>query len=466
MAKINYQESARKIVELVGGRENVDNLVHCITRLRFSLSDRKIAEKNMEEIKKIPGVISVVNTEAQFQVVIGSTVEKMYDAVVEIMGDNSKVAVKKTENKSEEKSGIMNKIMKLISGIMLPVIPAMVACGTVAALFNVLIITKSITQTEGIGMVLYGIGQTCFYFFPVLIGGSAAKYFHMDRYLGSVIGAAMIYPTFITAAGEGTSTKLFGVISLEFQNYSSTIFPTIAAVWLASVLYKSFKKIIPDMVNFVLVPTFTILISVPVSMVVIGPVINTISGLLATAILTVYNFSSVLCGIILGATWILFIVPLGLHWAFMAIFLNNIVTIGYEPIMGLLSGIMGLSGILCAVALKSKNPETRSTAIGMAVSNMFGISEPGLYGIILQHRETMLAGIIGGGISGIIPAVFHTYVFTMTGTAGIFAIPGSINPDGSMGSLIGAVLCNVVGFILCFAITYFQKFDPDLKEKE
>lgn len=459
MASVDFRTSASQLVELIGGKANISKVAHCITRVRFTLNDPSIASANMNAVKQIPGVLQVVEAGGQYQVVIGPQVERMYDAVIALTGDNGSEETKDTESSSKTKP--VDFVMKLVSGIMMPMMPALIGCGIISALYNVLSMLNLVTADSGIGCILYAIGQACMYFFPVLVGGSAAKFFGLDVYLGNVVGAAMMYPTLVAAAGAGEITSIFGIIPLTFKDYTSTVFPAIATVWFASVVYKLIKKVMPDILRFTLIPPLTLLITVPVSLLVIGPVVNVASGAISTGMLAIYNLSPILCGIILGGTWVLFIVPLGLHWGFLAIFMNNIITLGYEPIMGLMAGIMGYSGTLLAIAFKSKNPENRSAAIGCAVSNAFGISEPGLYGFILQHKQTIIASSLGGAIAGIIPAVCHSAIYVMGSSAGIFALPAYINPNGDMTSLIGAVLCNVVAFVLCFAFTYIAKFDPD-----
>ena len=454
MAKINYNESAKQIVDLVGGKDNIAGLTHCITRIRFTLKDESIAKT--EEINAVQGVMKVIQAGGQYQVVIGPAVEKMYDEVVLFVGKD----VADTPSKEESKK-LTDKLMKLISGIMMPVMPGLIGCGLVMCLYNVLSLFGLVSQTEGIGFLLYAMGQAALYFFPIIVGGSAARYFGISSYLGNAIGACMIYPTITTAAGAGESITLFGMLPFAFKDYTSTVFPVIVAVWFASVVNKFLKKYIPEMFQFSLVPMITVLVSVPVALVAIGPVVNTVSSALSGVVLSVYNLSPVVCGAILGATWLLFVVPWGVHWGFIAIFMNNLFTLGYEPIMGLLCGICTISGVLFAYGLKVKDPEERSLAFSTAITNIFGISEPGLYGIILQHKELIITSMIGGAVGGIIPAVCKTAVYSFGGASGIFGLPMYIDPTGLTHSFLGAVLANVIGFAVCFVATYLWKIDTD-----
>lgn len=465
MADLNFKESAEKIVSLIGGKDNVNGVTHCVTRVRFRLVDPTIASQNKEEVKNVPGVIQVVEAGGQFQVVIGPKVTKMYDEVVAITGhgeaadDVSDTAESNSSEKKDEKKG--NPIMRLASGIILPCMPALVGCGLVSAVFTILQVLGLVTADKGIGMILQGVGQTSMYFMPIIIGGSAAQFFGISPYLGNAVGGALMYSSFIAAADAGTTTKLFGLIPVTFSNYSGTLLPAIVSVWVASVLYKFFKKVIPDIVSYAFAPLLTLMVTIPLSFVIIGPVTSAISNLLSTIVLSIYNLSPIICGIVLGGCWLLFIVPLGLHMAFITVFINNLFTIGYEPVMGLLAGIMTLSGALFAVGIRSKNPDTKQLAFSTGVTNILGVSEPGLYGVILQHKATMITCFIGGAASGVIAALCHTYVFVINGVGGIFALPQYVNPDGTMMSLVGYVLSNVVGFAISFILTMIWKFDPD-----
>lgn len=460
MANVDFKETAKKVVELIGGNENISNVTHCITRVRFMLKDEEKALANAQAIKDLPGVMETINAGGQFQVVIGPAVEKMYNEVVELTGKAGGEVDADPQDTEKTKFGF-SSIIKVMSGVIMPAMPAMIGCGIAASLFNLFNMLGWLNQESGFGMVMYGIGQACTYFMPVIIGGFAAKYFKIDHAIGNVVGAALMYPTF--AAAAGTTTNLFGLIPLTFKDYSSSVFPVIVAVLFASWINKLLKKVIPDVLKTALVPFFTLLVTVPVSLLIIAPVMDMISNALSAGLMAIYNFAPVLAALILGGSWLLFIVPLGLHMGLAMLFYSNYFVMGYDPMLGLLSGIMTLSGTLLAVALKTKNEDTKSMAVTSAVSNALGISEPGLYGVILQHKETIITSAIAGALSNLFAAFFHTNFYTF-GFSGIFALPSYISPDGSMSSLIGAILTNVSGFALAFILTYLWKFDVDKKK--
>lgn len=443
---------AAEILEMVGGADNVTFVAHCMTRLRINLKDESIVDD--AKVKAIDGVIDIRHSAGQYQVIVGPKVDKVYEIVAKETGiDTGKSAADEGETK-----GFLGKLMKLISGIMMPVLPALIACGMINAVLSILTTAGVVSAESGIYTMLYGMGNACMYFLPVLVGSSAAKFFGIDQYIGAVLGAILIYPTFVAAAGAGDALDLFGV-KFTMVSYASTVFPAIVAAWFASVLYKWLRAVLPDALAFALVPFLTVAIAAPISLLVVGPVIQQASSLLATAVLAVYQLSPVLCGVILGPIFGLVMIPLGLHWALIVISINNIMTVGSNPILGLLCGSMGVVGACLAFALRSKDPGEKSLGFSCAITSLCGITEPALYGIVLEHKKIIIASMISGAISAVIPAIFNTRTFVMT-SSGIFSFPGYMNPSGDMSSLIGAILCNVVGFILTFVLVYIM-YRPD-----
>ena len=443
---------AAEILEMVGGTENVTFVAHCMTRLRFNLKDESIVDD--AKVKAIDGVIDIRHSAGQYQVIVGPKVDKVYEIVAKETGvDTGKSAADEGETK-----GFLGKLMKLISGIMMPVLPALIACGMINAVLSILTTAGVVSAESGIYTLLYGMGNASMYFLPVLVGSSAAKFFGIDQYIGAVLGAILLYPTFVAAAGAGDALDLFGM-KFTMVSYASTVFPAIVAAWFASVLYKWLRAVLPDALAFALVPFLTVAIAAPISLLVVGPVIQQASSLLATAVLAVYQFSPILCGVILGPIFGLVMIPLGLHWALIVISINNIMTVGSDPILGLLCGSMGVVGACLAFAFRSKDPSEKSLGFSCAITSLCGITEPALYGIVLEHKKIIVASMISGAISAVIPAIFNTRTFVMT-SSGIFSFPGYMNPSGDMSSLIGAILCIVVGFILTFVLVYIM-YRPD-----
>lgn len=439
---------ARAVLEAVGGTSNVTFVAHCITRLRFNLKDESKAHD--KEVESIDGVVGVQHAAGQYQVIIGPGVDQVYDEVLALTGQTESAAV---DVASEEKPRGFAAVMKIISGVMMPILLPLTACGLMSALASVLSTTGVLAPEDGLYVLISTIGNACLYFLPIIVAGSAAKFFGMDMWLGCVLGATMIHPNFTALASSGSPLELFGM-QLSIIDYTSSVFPAIVASAFASVLYRFFKRHLPNVVSFVLTPTLTIAIAAPLSLFIIGPIVHAVSQMLADVSLAIYGLSPILCGVIFGPIFALVFIPLGLHWAFIIVSINNIATMGKDPILGLMCGSMTFVGVLLAYALRCTDADERSMALGTTVTAFFGISEPGLYGVVLQHRETIIAAAIAGAIGAIFPAVFGTCQFTM-GSAGIFSFPCYINPDGDPNSLIGAVLGNIVGMVLAFVIAWF-----------
>lgn len=466
MAKVDYPASAAQIVELVGGVENVTSVAHCVTRVRFVLRDFDIARANTEAISAVPGVIQVVDAGGQYQVVIGTTVEKMYDEVVAITGKaGGEVDADATDDDDAptEKLNPFQALIKIISGVMVPILGAMTGCGIIASLATLLMVFGVVAPDSPTYTFLYGIGQTTMFFMPVLVGTSAAKYFKLDVYLGAVIGAALAYPVLTNAELAGQAVRVFGFVPVTYQAYTSTVFPALAAVAFGAFVNKWIKKLMPDMLNFVLTPALTLLVTLPISFAVIGPVVNLLSSLLAGAIMSVYNFSPVVCGVIINAIWLPIVVPMGIHQALVLAFVAELVTTGQSTALGLLCGITVVTGVTLGIWARSKDATLKETAMSTAVTNLFGISEPALYGVIMPRKEALFSLMIAGGVTGIIPALFHTTVYSM-GASGLFGLPMYLNPSGDMSSFVGAVLTDVAALVVGFLVTYFWPgFDPDKK---
>lgn len=441
----DYKRLAEQILEAVGGKGNVTFVAHCITRLRFNLKDESKADDAV--VEAIDGVVGVQHAAGQYQVIIGPGVDQAYDEVLALTGQAESVTV---DAEAEDKPHGLAAVMKVISGVMMPVLPALTACGIVSALAVVLKTTEVLSPEDGLYTLINTIGNACLYFFPVIVAGSAAKFFGMDTWLGCVLGAVMIHPNFTAIAAAGGTIDIFGM-PLSIIDYTSSVFPAIVAAAFASVLYKFFRKHLPKVVTFVLTPTLTLIIAAPLSLFIIGPIVHLLSQLLADASLAIYNLSPILCGVIFGPIFALVFIPLGLHWAFIVLSINNISTLGADPILGLMSGSMTFVGVLLAYALRCTDSNERSMALGTTFTAFFGISEPGLYGVVLQHRETIIAAAVAGAIGAIFPAVFGTCQFTM-GSSGIFSFPCYVDPSGDPNSLIGAILGNVVGMVLAFII--------------
>jgi PTS system beta-glucosides-specific IIC component len=448
---MDIKKVAADILEHVGGKENVISVVHCMTRLRFSLKDDSKA--NREVIKKTEGVISIVEQGGQFQVVIGNKVSKVYEELSPMLDDHAASGEIDADERQKEKKKekLFDVFSRTISGIFTPALGLMTACGVLKGILAICTASGAVQNTDSTYLFLYAIADVIFYFFPVILGASAAKQFGMNQYIGMGIGAIMIYPSFIAAATDGSINSLFG-IPMTVSNYTSTVFPAIIAVYVASKLEGKLKKVIPSMIAFFAVPLIVLLVTIPLTFWIVGPATLFLSNILSKVVLAIYNFSPVLGGLVLGGPWIL-IVMFGLHWAFIPVFINNIAMNGMEPVMGLLAANqLAMAGSVFAVAILLKNKIKKSGASTAGLTCLLGISEPTIYGYLLPLKTPMIISVIAGSLGGAVAGMFQSTQYSFGGS-GLLGLPCFVNPVGLDAGFYGVILSDIVGFSVAFVLT-------------
>lgn len=449
---MKYEKLAKDIIENVGGKGNINSLTHCVTRLRFKLKDESKA--NTEVLKNMDGVVTVVQSGGQYQVVIGNHVPDVYADVCKVAG----LATEGSDDSSEEKMKPFDRFIDIISGVFQPTLGVLCATGMIKGLCAILISFGVLVATDSTYIILNAIGDCLFNFFPVFLGFTAAKKFKMNQFTGMAIGAAMVYPAITALAG--TTVEFFGIpVMMPSSSYQSTVIPVILAVYVASKLEKVFKKIIPDVVKTFLVPFFTLLVIVPVTFMAIGPVTTYASNWLGDITLAVYNFSPIVAGVLIGGLWQVFVM-FGLHWGLIPLALNNLAVLGYDPLLATSVAVcFAQTGVVMAICTKTKSKKLRSLCIPSIISGIFGVTEPAIYGITLPRKKPFVLSCIVGGITGGIVGFFGCKGYS-AGAMGIFALPAYINPTGADMSFYGMAISMLVGLILGFLIMYFAKMDP------
>lgn len=461
-----YEKLVKEILKDVGGKENINGLTHCITRLRFNLKDEEKA--NTEELKEVPGVVSVVQSGGQYQVVIGNHVPDVYKEFIELSGLSTETEVVK------EKKGLLDSFIDIISGIFTPVLGLLAATGMIKGL-NVLFVSLGwFTNTSGTYAILQAAGDCFFYFFPIFLGYTAAKKFGLNQFVGMALGAALVYPAIagLTASVEPLYTLFSGTIfespiyitflgiPVILMNYGSSVIPIVVSTFFGSKLEKSLARIIPGILKSFLVPFLTVIIMVPLTFIIIGPIATWAGDLLGEFVLTIYNFSPIVAGIAVGAIWQV-LVMFGLHWGIIPIAINNISVLGYDPVMVLGQATpFATAGAVLAVIIKSRNVSVRAIGIPAFISSLFGVSELSLYGVTLPRKKPFIATLISASVGGLIMGIFGTKSFIMGGM-GIFSLPNYISPESGIGSgFYGYVIAIVVAFVLSFILTLTFLYDP------
>ena len=457
-----YEDLSREIIADIGGKDNVVSVVHCTTRLRFKLKDMKKA--NDDKLKATDGVISVVKSGGQYQVVIGNNVADVYDTLVKVGGFANGGSVSDDDVDSSNMS-LADKFIDLISGIFNPLLGAMCAGGMIKG-FNAMFLAFGWqSATSGTYVILNAIGDSLFYFLPIILGISSAKKFGINTYLGATIGAALCYPSIVSMASSKTAlftvfkgTFLEAPVHMTFlgipvisMNYTTSVIPIIIAVWFASKVQKVARKIIPDVVKTFLVPFIVLLVTVPITFLVIGPVATWLGNGVAEIVSAIYNFSPVIAGILMGAFWQVFVI-FGVHWGFVAVMMTNIAAMGFDPIIGLsFAASFAQTGVVLAMIFQTKDEKTRSLAIPAFVSGIFGVTEPAIYGLTLPRKKPFILSCIASAVGGGLIGLFGTKTYLMAGM-GIFAIPCAMGKNGIDMGVYGLMIGMAVAIVLGFAL--------------
>ena len=398
------EKEAKELLELVGGRENVNNLVHCATRLRFELKDEGLARK--KEIEEKSYVLSVVVSGGQYQIVIGPKVTEYFAAVMKLLNLE--------EGKKEEDGGNMS-LLKVISGAFSPLIPLLAGSGMIKALLMVLVEFGLLADTSSTYAILAAAGNAVFYFMPVFLGITLSKQFGGNMYVGGAIGAALLEPSFTGLIGqEGVAFLGLSVVPVD---YATTVFPIFIISFVYAFLDKKLKKWIKQELQMFLVPMICLLVLVPMAILVFGPFGTTIGNTVSAVIAWLFDFSNVLAGLVLGATYP-FLTILGLHWGFTPITLQNLNLYGGDVLEGAaVCCVYAELGIAMGAYLKGKKGSKIREIAGPTILTGFlaGVTEPILYGIVMRYKRLMAIVAVAGGIGGAINGLFHVtmdaYVF-------------------------------------------------------
>lgn len=365
----------------------------------------------------------------------------------------------------------------MVSGIFQPILGIMAACGMLKGLNTLLVTLGLYSDTCGGYMIINAAGDALFTFLPLFLGYTAAKKFKLKPMLGLAIGAAMCYPAIqqsaLSAAGEPLYNILSGTmfsspVYIDFfgipiisVDYTGTVIPVILAVWFASKCEKLFNKFIPDLVKFFFVPMLTLLITLPVAILFLGPIATFGSTLISEFTLAIRSFSPLLAGAVVGATWQILVI-FGMHWGFIPVYINNVMTLGYDNVMmPFFACTFATSAVVLAIFFKTKDKQLKEMAIPNFISGIFGVTEPAIYGILLPLKKPFILSCIAGGIGGAFYGHFNFRKFILGGM-GIFELPNMMNPDGTMGNIIVAFAGIGITMVIAFALTmiFYKDKEP------
>lgn len=458
---MKYLDLATDILNYMGGASNIKKVWHCATRLRFNVKDNN--KVNQKELEKLKGIIQVVYGHEQWQLVIGTQVAEVYDQLINMKEiKDSKNLIKEKEAKNKERTGflgLLNKFISFISSLFMPFLNAICGAGVLKGVLALCTTMKWLKETSGTYVLLNAAADSLFYFLPIFIAFNAAKQLKVDRFVSVAIAGALLYPQITTLATKNITIKFLGIPVIP-MSYSSSVIPIILSIWLLSYLEPMLKRLIPDSLKYVFVALIELVIMVPLTLIVVGPIGSTISSALANSIMTIYNHASLFAGLLIGGLWQV-IVMFGFHWMILPLIMSNIAKLGQDPIFPIAcAAVMSQAGAALGVFLKAKDNKTKQISGSACIAAIFGITEPTLYGVTLKYKKPFYIAIscsaLGGIVIGLSNVEAHAFAFPS-----ILSIPTYLG-HGFVGEIIGLI----ISFVGAAILTYFWGLPNELNNKE
>ena len=462
---MDYRETGLKALEVVGGKDNVKNLTHCATRLRFEVKDR--SKVDLEKLNSVPGVLKALESAGQFQFVIGPSVNECYQAVADEIGiaggavDDNHPEDMAPSGKKADKGNLVQKALGLISGIFIPILPALIASGMIKALLTILTRMSLVNTESGVYTIITFVADSVFYFLPVLLAATSAKVFGMSQGLAMMLGAMLLHPTFSNAVSAGTSLDIFG-LSVRMTSYSATVIPIILIVWVASYVEKFGTRILPDVVKYVFRPLLVMIVMIPLSFCVLGPIGAIMGDGLAALLTWLQNTIPWLLPTFIGTIAPLMVL-FGLNNCTIPLIYAQMSAVGYETVAGpgMLAHNIAEGAASLALALKSKDTTIRQEALTTSFTALFGgITEPAIYGFTLRFKNVLPCVMIGGA-AGSLFAGLSGLVRYATAAPSIVTLPTYMGEDPS--NIWKAVATLAIAFVVTFVLVFFVKTEDTNK---
>ncbi len=461
MAKVrDYHKLALDIIDVVGGQKNIVNATRCATRLRLVLKETPEGAK--EKVSALAGVITVVENNGQFQVVIGTHVGEVYDSVAEALHLDASA-----QEVEQPKQSIVNRIIATMSAVFAPFVYILAAAGLLqGALILITMAAPSFAKT-GTYEVLNFMSWTPFTFLPIFIAITASKHFKCNTYIAILCCCALVNQSWADIAAriaDGDVVRFLGV-KLSETTYTSTVLPPLLLVWVLSYLEHFIEKKLPDAAKPLLTPLICFVIMVPATIMVIGPA----SAITANAIANGYNalvaFAPALAGAIIGGLWQV-VVIFGVHWGITPVVLANFDMNGCDTFQAFQTiAVVAQVAAAFGVFIKSRNKEFKGVALSAGVTGIFGITEPTIYGVTLRLKKPFICGCAGGAIGAVVLSFFHSAYYAYAGLPGLLTIVNAISKDAPM-SFIGEALACVIASVITIVAIQIVGFDDPVEESE
>ncbi len=453
---MDYKPLATTILENVGGKENVSGVVHCATRLRFTLKDDSKA--NTDVIKKTKGVLSVVNAGGQYQIVIGPDVPMVYQEVIALGGFEASKQVE--DDGKEDNRSKLSKVLEGIASIFQPIIPAITGAGLIKAfmaLFTAFGLLQGGTQTH---TILNAMADSAFYFIPILLAASCARKFKCNQGTAMALAGLLIYPSFIELMKGEEAIMFLNMIPITKATYTSSVIPIILGVWFMSYVEHFMQKVSPKAIKFFSVPLVSLLVGGVVTIAVLGPIGAWVSNLINVFFTWLNQTAPWIVPTVVG-TFNPLLVMTGTHYGLIPIGTNNLATVKWDTVVGpgmLVSNVaQGAAGF--AVGLRSKNADTKQQATSAGLTGVLGITEPVLYGVNLKFTFPLYAAMIGGAVGGLFLGITRVARFA-GGSPGLLVLPAYIPTAdvAPLGYTMSNLVLAVVGVCIAMAVAFVASF--------
>lgn len=460
---MSYKQTAAEVLKYVGGNENVSHFEHCSTRLRFSLNDNSKA--NVDQLKKIPGVMAV-KMNAQCQVVIGNEVVEVYDEVKKLLVPNEGATNANYQHKPKQKQKIGSVILDFVVGIFQPLVPAIAGGGILKSLLLLLSVMGLMDPAGQTYQILNMIGDAPLYFLPLLVAVTTANKLKVNSLVALSAVGALVLPNMAAMIGEGAQLFSFNIENIA---YTYQVFPAILTILFYAQVEKLFTKISPKPIRIFFVPMISLLITVPIALLVLGPIGFTFGQGLSAVILAIFDKVGWIA-VALLATVLPLMVATGMHKAMVPYAVTTMSELGKEILYlpASLAHNLAESGACFAVAIRTKDKVLKSTAISAGISALFGITEPALYGVTIQNKKVlssvMIGSFVGGTFIGI--AGLQAFVLVGPGLASLSMFISEELPNNIINAIIGLVLSFGVAFVAAFLLGKDKSVDKKVVEDQ
>ncbi|OSH23317.1 PTS system, beta-glucoside-specific IIABC component [Enterococcus faecalis] len=453
MVIMDYQAIAKEILKDVGGKDNIVDVTHCYTRLRFILKDTKQANK--EALLQTEGVISVVESGGQYQVVLGNKVAHVYNALEPLLAQQLT-----TKTSTKEKNSLGNRILNTVAAIFTPVVPAIAASGMLKGILAIAVmVANNFYQVDlkplNTYIILSAASDALFYFMPVILGYSAAKVFKTNEYIAMVIGATLCYPTIVSLMTEESAVTLFG-LHVTKANYVSTVIPIILAIFILAYVQRFLEKVIPEVLKIIMVPTLSLLLMIPATLLLFGPIGIYLGDGVNWLYYYIMNLSPILLGGFIGGIWCVLVI-FGAHRGLVPIGINDVARTGRQNLLAF-AGAANFSqaGAAFGVFVRTKNKGLKAVAASATVTALFGITEPAIYGANLRLKKPMIYAVASGAAGGALMGWGGSYG-TAFANQGLLTIP--VYAEAGTKAFICYLLGCGIAFFGAFLLTIFLGFN-------